>query len=74
MYILLELGPSIRRLNFGDNVHVEILYSEMHDRIWSVVAYVRDEEWVNLQLPPTRLNLADVFCFELVNDSDFLGQ
>ena len=73
MYILLELGPSIQSLNFGNNVHVEILYSEVHGCIWSVVAYVRDEDWVNVQLPPDNLNSADVFCFELVNDSDFQG-
>ena len=29
MYLLLELGPSIRRLNFGENVHIEVLYSEL---------------------------------------------
>ena len=53
-------------------MHVEIIYSEVHGHIWSV-AYVSDKEWMNLQLPPAKLNLADVFCFELVNDSDFQG-
>ena len=71
MYILLELGPSIKSLYFGDNVHVEILYSEVHGCIWSVVAYVRDDEWINIQFLPSNVNVADVFCFELVNDSDF---
>ena len=71
MYLRLELGPSIRRLNFGENVHVEVLYSEVHDHIWYVTAYLSDEEWVNQPLPPTRLELGDVFCFELVRDSDF---
>ena len=73
MYILLELGPFIWSLYFGDNAHVKILYSEVHGCIWSVVAYVRNEEWINVQLPPSNLNLADVFCFELVNDSYFQG-
>ena len=58
MYILFELDPSIRSLQFGDNAHVEIIYSEVHGRIWSVVAYVRDEEWMNVRLPPANLNLA----------------
>ena len=49
MYILLELGPSIKSLYFGDNVHVEILYSEVHGCIWSIVAYVRNEEWINVK-------------------------
>ena len=43
----------------------------MHGHIWSVVAYVSDEEWMNLPLPPTGLDVDDVFCFELVRDSDF---
>ena len=73
MYILLELGPSIQSLNFRENAHVEIIYSEVHDRIWSVIAYVSNKEWMNLQLAPANLNLVDVFCFELVNDSDFQG-
>lgn len=73
MYILLELGPSIESLHFGDNAHVEKIHSEVRGHIWSVVAYIRDEEWINVQLPPANLNLADVFYFELVNDSDFQG-
>ena len=73
MYILLELGPSIQSLNFGENAHVEIIYLEVHGCIWSVIAYVSNEEWMNLQLPPANLDLVDVFCFELVNDSDFQG-
>ena len=73
MYILLELGSSIQNLYFGENVHVEILYSEFHGCIWSVVAYVRDEEWINIQFPSSNVNVADIFCFELVNDSDFQG-
>ena len=73
MFILLELGPSIQSLHFGDNAHVEIIHSEVHGRIWSVVAYVRDEEWMNVQLLLANLNLADIFCFEQVNDSDFQG-
>ena len=60
MYILVELGPSIQSLNFEKNVRVEIIYSEVHDRIWFVVAYMSNEEWMNLQLPPANLNLADV--------------
>ena len=73
MYIHLELGPSIQRLHFGDNTHVEIIHSEVHGHIWSVVAYVRDEEWMNVQLPPANLNLVNVYYFELVNDSNFQG-
>ena len=65
--------PSIRRLNFGENVHVKVLYSEVHDHIWFVLAYFSDEEWVNLPLPPARIELGNVYCFELVRDSDFQG-
>ena len=35
MYILLELGPSIQSLHFGDNAHVKIIHSEVHGRIRS---------------------------------------
>ena len=63
MYLLLELGPSIRRLDFGENIHVEVLYSKVHDHIWSV-----------LPLLPVAIQMGDVFCFELVSDSDFQGQ
>ena len=73
MYLLLELGPSIQSLNFGEHVHVEIIYSEVCGRIWSMIAYVRDEAWMNLPLPPLGLDIDDVFCFELVRDSDFEG-
>ena len=66
MYLLLKLGPSIRRLNFGENVHVKVLYSEVHDDIWSMIAYLSDDEWENLPLPPARIELWDVFC----RDSD----
>ena len=69
--LLLELGPSIRRLNFGENVHVEVLYLEVHDHIWSMIAYLSDDEWKNLPLPPIGIELGGVFCFELVRDSDF---
>ena len=61
LYILLELGLFIQSLYFGDNARVEILYSEVHGCIWSVVAYVRDEEWINIQLPPSNVNIADIF-------------
>ena len=44
MYLLLELGPSVQSLNFGENVHVEIIYSEVCGRIWFDVAYTSDEE------------------------------
>ena len=74
MYLLLELGPYIRRLDFGENIHVEVLYSKVHDHIWSVLAYLRDEEWENLPLLPVAIQMGDVFCFELVSDSDFQGQ
>ena len=30
-----------------------------------------DEEWVNLPLLPARLDSGDVYCFELVRDSEF---
>ena len=73
MYILLELGPSIRNLYFGNNVHVEILHSEVRGYIWSVIAYVENDEWMNIQFPPSNVNIADIFCFELVSDSDFQG-
>ena len=73
MYLVLELGPSIRRLNFEENVHVEVLFSEVHDHIWFVIAYLNDDEWVNLLLPPAGLELGDVYCFELVRNSDFQG-
>ena len=73
MYLLLELGPSVQSLNFGENVHVEMIYSEVRGCIWSVVAYVSDEEWVNLPLPPAGLDLRNVYCFKLVRDSDFQG-
>ena len=73
MYLLLELGPSIQSLNFEGNVHVEIIYLEVHGRIWSVVAYVSVKEWMNLPLPLASLDVDDVFCFELVRDSDFHG-
>ena len=69
MYILLELGLFIRSLYFGDNIHVEILYSEVQRCIWSVIAYVRDEEWINIQFPLSNVNIAYIFCFELLNDS-----
>ena len=61
MYFLLKLGPSVQSLNFGENVHVEMIYSEARGRIWSAVAYVSDEEWMNLPLPPAGLDLDDVF-------------
>ena len=32
---------SIKSLEFGENIHVEVLYPEVHDHIWSVLAYVR---------------------------------
>ena len=70
MYLLLELVPSIRRLYFGENVHVEVLYSEVHDHIWSVIAYLSDDEWKNLPLALVGIELGDVYCFELVRDSD----
>lgn len=73
MYLILELDPSIRRLDFGENIHIKVLYSKLHDPIWTVLAYVREEEWKNLPLPPARIELDDVFCFELVRDSDFQG-
>ena len=73
MYLLLELSPSIQSLNFGENVHVEMIYSEVRSHIWSVIAHVSDEEWMNLPLPRAGLDLDDVFCFELVGDSDFQG-
>ena len=57
MYLILELGPSIRRLEFGENIHVEILFSGVHERIWSVLAYVREEEWKDLPLPPVGVEL-----------------
>ena len=71
MYLLLELGPSIRRLDFGENIHVEVLYSEVHDHIWSMLPYLTDEEWESLPLPPIGIELGDVFCFELVRNSNF---
>ena len=71
LYLILELGPSIRRLDFGENIHVEVLYSEVRDHIWSILAYLRDEEWENLPLPLARIELGNVFCFELVRDSEF---
>ena len=40
MYLILELGPSIKRLDFGENIHVKVLYSEVHDHIWSVLVPV----------------------------------
>ena len=64
MYLLLELGLSI---------HVEVLYSEVHDHIWSVIAYLSDDEWENFPLSPAGIELDDVYCFELVRDSDFQG-
>lgn len=63
----------VQSLNFGENVHVEMIYPEVHGRIWSVVAYMSDEEWMNLPLPPASLDLGDMYCYELVRDSDFQG-
>ena len=71
MYLILDLGPSIRRLEFDENIHVEILHSEVHEHVSSVLAYVREEEWNNLPLLRARVELDDVFCFKLVRDSDF---
>ena len=53
---------------------MEIIYLEVHGRIWSVIPYVNNEKWMNLQLPPANLDLIEVFCFELVNDGDFQGR
>lgn len=69
MYLLLELGPSVQSLNFGENVHVEIIYSEVRGHIWSVVAYMSDEEWMNLPLLPAGLDLGEVYCYELVREA-----
>ena len=73
MYQILKLGPSIRRLDFGENNHVEVVYSEGHDHMWSMLAYLREEEWEHLPLLPAGIELGDVFCFELVRDSEFQG-
>ena len=64
MYLLLELGPSIRRLDFGENIHVKVLYLEVDDHIWPVLAYLRDEEGKILPLPSVRIELGEVFGFE----------
>ena len=50
-----------------------MLYSKVHDHIWCVLAYLSDEKWENLPLPPSGIELGDVFSFELVRDSDFQG-
>ena len=50
MYLILKLDPSIKSLEFGENIHVEILYSKVHERICSVLAFVREEEWKDLPL------------------------
>ena len=73
MYLILKLGPFIRRLDFGKNNHVEVMYLEVHDHICFVLAYLSDEEWENLPLLPVGIELGEVFCFELVRDSDFQG-
>ena len=52
MYLLLELAPFIQSLNFREYVHVETIYSKVLGHIWSMVAHVSDEEWMNLPLPP----------------------
>ena len=73
MYLILKLDPSIKSLEFGENIHVEILYSKVHEHICSVLAFVREEEWKDLPLLPVGIELDYVFCFELVRISDFQG-
>ena len=71
MYLVIEVDSDIEVLVFNWVFEYEVLFDIRDLDMWHLILYVSDEEWVNLPLPAARIELGDVYYFELVRGNDF---
>ena len=48
MYLVLELGPEIDEVILARGSHAQVIFSEELWGYWSVVIYVPDDEWADV--------------------------